>query len=152
MNRRCGRCGLPGRFSQQRHPADAGLDWIGFSQDGATAEVYEAIRPGTGLIRVCTGINDISRLKRNGRPRVILNFVMRTVNIHQLADLVRLAANLGVDRINFKQRDVIRAVNREAPGLFGLRRKKKIMALEKQLKRLTVCRRNVPGLPLPVWF
>lgn len=118
-----------------RQLVDAGLDWIGFSVDGATADVYESIRPGADFRQVCTCIADISRLKQDLRPRVILNFVMMTVNIHQLADLVRLAADLGVDRINFKQCDVIRAVNRKAPGLFGPRREKKIMALEKQVKK-----------------
>jgi len=40
-----------------------------------------------------------------------------------------------VDRINFKQCDVIRAVNRQELGLFDQRRKKQIIALEKQLKK-----------------
>ena len=120
---------------RSRQLVDAGLDWIGFSMDGATAEVYEAIRPGADFKRVCAGIADISRLNPGHRPRIILNFVMMTVNVHQLADLVRLAADLGVDRINFKQCDVIRAVNRQAFGLFGQQREKQIIALEKQLKK-----------------
>jgi len=118
-----------------RQLVDAGLDWVGFSLDGATADVYEAIRPGADFKRVCAGIAHISRLKQELRPRVILNFVMMTVNVHQLADLVRLAADVGVDRINFKQCDVIRAVNQQALGLFGQRRDKKILSLGKQLKK-----------------
>ena len=118
-----------------RQLVDAGLDWIGFSVDGATAEVYEAIRPGADFKRVCAGIAYVSRLKQDHRPRIILNFVMMTINVHQLADLVCLAADLGVDRINFKQCDVIRAVNKQAFGLFGQHREKKIIALEKQLKK-----------------
>ena len=119
-----------------RQLVDAGLDWIGFSMDGATAEVYEAIRPGADFKRVCAGIAEISRLKQDHRPRIILNFVMMTVNVHQLADLVRLAAELGVDRINFKQCDVIRAVNQQVSGLYGQHREKTIIALEKQLKKV----------------
>jgi MoaA/NifB/PqqE/SkfB family radical SAM enzyme len=120
---------------RSRQLVDAGLDWIGFSMDGATAEVYEAIRPGADFKRVCASITDISRFNQGHRPRIILNFVMMTVNVHQLADLVSLAADLGVDRINFKQCDVIRAVNRQAFGLFGQQREKQIIALEKQLKK-----------------
>ncbi|MCB2147482.1 MAG: radical SAM protein, partial [Deltaproteobacteria bacterium] len=118
-----------------RRLVDDGLDWIGVSLDGATPDVYEAIRPGADFKRVCGSIAGFSRLKQNHRPQIILNFVMMTVNIHQLADLVRLAADLGVDRINFKQCDVIRAVNRQTLGLFGPHREKKIIALEKQVKK-----------------
>ncbi len=118
-----------------RKIVDAGLDWVGFSLDGATADVYEAIRPGADFKRVCAGIAHISSLKQEHRPRVILNFVMMTVNVHQLADLVRLAADVGVDRINFKQCDVIRAVNQQTLGLFAWHREKKSIALEKQLKK-----------------
>jgi len=118
-----------------RQLVDAGLDWIGFSLDGATADVYEAIRPGADFKRVCGSIAGISRLKQGRCPQIILNFVMMTVNVHQLSDLVRLAADLGVDRINFKQCDVIRAVNRKDLGLFGQRREKQIITLEKQVKK-----------------
>ena len=118
-----------------RQLVDAGLDWIGFSVDGATADVYEAIRPGADFKRLCTSIADISRHQRGSRPQVILNFVMMTVNVHQLTALVHLAADLGVGRINFKQCDVVRGVNGNGFGLFGQRHEKKIQALEKQLKK-----------------
>ena len=71
----------------------------------------------------------------HGRPQVILNFVMMTLNVHQLNNMVQLAADLGVDRINLKQCDVIRSVNRQPLGLFAQQREKQIRTLEKQLKK-----------------
>jgi MoaA/NifB/PqqE/SkfB family radical SAM enzyme len=118
-----------------RQLVNSGLDWIGFSLDGASADVYEAIRPGADFKRVCASIAHISRLAVAHRPQVILNFVMMTVNVHQLTDLVHLAADLGVDRINFKQCDVARGVNGKAFELFGRRREKKRQALQNQLKK-----------------
>jgi len=52
--------------------------------DSSTAEVYEAIRPGADFKRVCAGIAHVSRLKQDRRSRIILNFVMMTINVHQL--------------------------------------------------------------------
>ena len=60
---------------------------------------------------------------------------MMTLNVHQLTDLVHVAADLGVDRINFKQCDVLRSVNRQSLGLFSKHREKQTRGLEKQLKK-----------------
>ncbi len=65
------------------------MDWIGFSVDGATADVYEAIRPGADFKRLCAGIADMVSRQQDDRPQVILNFVMMTLNVHQLTELVR---------------------------------------------------------------
>ncbi len=93
------------------------------------------IRPGADFKHVCANIAGITNSGQERHPWVILNFVMMTVNVHQLMDLVHLAADLGVDRINFKQCDVARAVNGKAFELFGQQRGKNIQALETQLKK-----------------
>jgi MoaA/NifB/PqqE/SkfB family radical SAM enzyme len=118
-----------------RQLVDGGLDWIGFSVDGATADMYATIRPAADFNRLCDHIAHTVSLKREGRPQVILNFVMMALNVHQLADMVRLAADLGVDRLNFKQCDVIRTVNDGNSGLYGERRDKQIRSFEKQLRK-----------------
>lgn len=120
---------------RSRELIGAGLDWIGFSLDGATADVYEAIRPGADFGHVCGEIGRIAALKRNSRPEIILNFVMMAANVHQLTQMVSLAADLGVDRLTFKQCDVIRPVNREPLELFDRQRGKGIRMLEKQLQK-----------------
>ncbi len=87
---------------------NAGIDWIALSIDGATAEVYDAIRKGARFERLIGNLEALSSLKTGGRPRLIINFVMMSDNIHQLGDMVQLAARHSFDRINFKQCDVIR--------------------------------------------
>jgi len=118
-----------------RQLVDDGLDWIGFSVDGATADVYEAIRPGADFRRICASMAGMALLKQKRRPRMILNFVMMAINIHQLEDLVYLAADLGIDHVNFKQCDVIRPVNEDAGGLQAEIRSKNVRILEKKLKK-----------------
>ena len=99
-----------------------GLNWIGFSLDGATAEVYERIREDADFNKVCENIAIVSELRRRKSPIIILNFVMMPDNIHQVVDIVHLAAKLGVDRINFKQCDVIRGMHGKDYGLFVSKR------------------------------
>ena len=118
-----------------RQLVDEGLDWIGFSVDGATAEIYETIRPGADFQRICAAIANMARLKRGPRPRMILNFVMMPINIHQVEDMVHLAADLGIDRLTFKQCDVIRPVNGDAGGLQAETPSKEVRKLEKRLKK-----------------
>ncbi len=97
----------------------AGIDWIAVSVDGATAEVFENVRRGASFEWVTGNIRRLAALKREGSPRIIVNFVMMPVNVHQLEDLVDLCAGMGVDRINFKQCDVIRGDSGKGFGLFG---------------------------------
>ena len=114
---------------------EAGLDWIGFSLDGATADVYEAVRPGADFRTVCDRIAGMAALKQHGRPRVMLNFVMMTVNIHQLSDMVALADALGVDRLTLKQCDVIRPANRTRLELYDRHRSRAVRDHGKALQK-----------------
>lgn len=81
---------------------EAGLDWIAVSLDGATAETYESIRDGARFERVARGIrtmSDVRRDRRSTAPAMRLVFVAMRRNVAELADLVRLAAELGVERV-----------------------------------------------------
>jgi radical SAM protein with 4Fe4S-binding SPASM domain len=81
---------------------DAGLDWLALSLDGATAETYESIRDGASFERVVAGIRRIvaARASRGlDRPRLRLVFVAMRRNVAELPALVRLAAELGVERV-----------------------------------------------------
>jgi MoaA/NifB/PqqE/SkfB family radical SAM enzyme len=81
----------------------AGLNWICVSIDGATKEEYERIRRGSSFEKVCENLAGVAKLRANETPMIMINFVMMSENLHQLEHIVRLAAQLGVDQVNFKQ-------------------------------------------------
>jgi MoaA/NifB/PqqE/SkfB family radical SAM enzyme len=112
---------------------DAGIDWICISMDGAEAGMYESIRIGSNFERVCENVANIAELRSGNRPRTMINFVLMDMNFHQVEDIVRLAARLGVDQLNFKQCDVIRGESGKGHGLFGVEETKDIRRLKKNL-------------------
>jgi MoaA/NifB/PqqE/SkfB family radical SAM enzyme len=114
---------------------DAGVSWMGFSLDGATAGVYQGIRQGSDFNRVCANIAGLAGLRGQARPRLLINFVMMQDNIHQVLDMVRLAKDLRVDQVNFKQCDVIRGKYGKGFGLFAAEPSKQIRRYEKIMKK-----------------
>jgi len=114
---------------------EAGIDWICVSMDGATAEIYEKIRPGAQFKTVCDHVAELTDRRRGPTPKVMINFVMMPNNLHQLEAMVTLADRLGVDQINFKQCDVIRGDRGKGLGLFGTQITKDIRKHEKMLRR-----------------
>ncbi len=97
---------------------DVGIDWICFSMDSPDKTEYERIRVGSDFDLVCRNIKHFSELRPQG-TKVMLNYVMMKSNFDQLPELVGLAAELGIDQINFKQCEVIRGVHGKDLGLFG---------------------------------
>ena len=114
---------------------EAGIDWICISMDGATAEIYETIRPGARFRRVCDHVSQLTAQRLGKRPKVMINFVMIQRNVHQLDAMVDLAVELGVDQINYKQCDVIRGDSGKGFGLFADKATGNIRKLEKMLRR-----------------
>ena len=112
---------------------NAGVDWICISMDGADAEMYEKIRIGSNFERVCENVANIAGLRSGNRPKTMINFVLMDLNFHQVEEIVRLAARLGVDQINFKQCDVIRGESGKGHGLFRAEETKEIRRLKKTL-------------------
>lgn len=113
----------------------AGLDWIGFSMDGATVEVYEEIRTGSHFQRVCENLANVATLRSGQVPKTMINFVLMNTNFHQVEEIVRLAARLGVDQVNFKQCDVIRGQEGKGLGLFAGEETKEVRRLKKALAK-----------------
>jgi MoaA/NifB/PqqE/SkfB family radical SAM enzyme len=60
---------------------------------------------------------------------------MMESNFHQVEDMVKLADELGVDQINFKQCDVIRGENGKGLDLFASKETKQIREMEKKLSK-----------------
>jgi short-subunit dehydrogenase/MoaA/NifB/PqqE/SkfB family radical SAM enzyme len=118
---------------KSRQFIQAGLDWIGFSVDGATAGTYEQIRKGADFQKLCENINAVADLRNGNKPLIMINFVMMPQNVHQVEDIVRLSAKLGIDRINFKQCDVVRGDNGRDYGLFASKETRQIRRFKKDL-------------------
>jgi MoaA/NifB/PqqE/SkfB family radical SAM enzyme len=100
----------------------AGVDWIAYSVDAATASTYESIRVGASFGRVIENIQRVRDLKRrtgSGKPRTMLFFVMMKENIHELPEMIDLAHSLGIDFVVAKNLDVILKEGDEAKGVFG---------------------------------
>jgi len=113
----------------------AGLNWICVSVDGAGKEEYEGIRQGASFEKVCQNLANLAKLRNNDIPLIMINFVMMSGNFHQVEDIVRLAAQLGVDQVNFKQCEVIRADHGKGHGLFGPKETTEIRRYQKALAR-----------------
>lgn len=73
------------------------------SMDGASASVFEQVRVGGRFDQVVANTRRLVQL-RNGarRPVVGLHSVLDGRNAHQVADLVRLCAELGADALTFQ--------------------------------------------------
>jgi MoaA/NifB/PqqE/SkfB family radical SAM enzyme len=114
---------------------NAGLDWICISMDGATPDMYEKIRIGSSFERVCENVSNIANMRTAKIPKTMINFVLMDLNIDQVEDIVRLAGQLGVDQVNFKQCDVIRGEAGKGHGLFSSQETKTIRKLKKSLDK-----------------
>ncbi len=113
----------------------AGLDMVCVSMDGATAEVYNRIRIGSDFDRVCDNVRGLGKMRIGSSPMISINFVIMDINFHQMEEMVRLAASLGVDQLNFKQCDVIRGEHGKGHGLFESEETKEIRRLKKSLAK-----------------
>lgn len=112
-----------------------GLDWLCVSMDGATAKQYEEIREGSNFDRVCENLAAIAGLRQGNLPKTMINFVLMFTNFHEVEEIVRLAARLGVDQVNFKQCDVVRGKHGKGYGLFEAQETKETRRLKKELSK-----------------
>lgn len=81
---------------------DYNVDVFAVSLDGATDETNSRIRRGSKINQITEDLKDIVQIKRErGLKYPWINFVfcaMRS-NIHELPDLVRLAAEIGIEEV-----------------------------------------------------
>jgi MoaA/NifB/PqqE/SkfB family radical SAM enzyme len=97
---------------------DAGPDFIYFSVDGATRSTYEATRIGAEFSVVLKNIRDCVELRNsggNGKPRLMMNFVLMDSNVHEIVAFTRLTADIGVKYITFS-----RCLDSQSGGLRAL--------------------------------
>ncbi len=78
---------------------------VKISWNGATAETHEKIMVGTRWetvlenVRTFIGVRDAHAAAGSNRCRVTFQLTFLETNVSELADIVRLAASLGVDRV-----------------------------------------------------
>ncbi len=83
----------------------SGLDRLIISIDGTTQETYESYRIGGKLSTVLEGVENIIASKKklkSATPYVVFQFLVVRPNEHQIEEAKTLAANMGVDSIQFK--------------------------------------------------
>ena len=99
------------------------LDMVAISLDGARAETYERVRPGADFHRLVQQVATLCSRKRSlglERPEVVLLFLKMRPNLAELPEFLRLAASLGVDRVNAPNLDFIPAPEMEPLSLLTL--------------------------------
>jgi len=88
-----------------RKTVESGLDRLIISIDGTTQEVYEQYRIGGSLEKVLEGTKNMVHWKkklRSSTPHIIFQFLVVKPNQHQLADVKKMAKELGVTEVRFK--------------------------------------------------
>ncbi len=88
---------------------ESGLDRLIISIDGTTQEVYQQYRVGGRLDKVLEGARNIVAWKRKMKsktPFIIFQFLVVKPNEHQIEDVKKLAAEIGVDDVWFKTAQV----------------------------------------------
>ncbi len=99
------------------------LDMVAISLDGARAETYESVRPGADFHRLVQQVAALCSRKRSlglKRPEVVLLFLKMRPNLAELPEFLRLAASLGVDRVNAPNLDFIPVPEMEPLSLLTL--------------------------------
>lgn len=92
-----------------RKTIESGLDRLIISIDGTTQEVYQQYRVGGKLEKVLEGARNIVAWKKklgSAKPYVFFQFLVVKPNEHQIEDIKKLAAEIGVDGVRFKTAQV----------------------------------------------
>jgi radical SAM protein with 4Fe4S-binding SPASM domain len=88
---------------------ESGLDRLIISIDGTTQAVYQQYRVGGQLNKVIEGARNIMKWKKSMKsktPFVVFQFLVVRPNEHQVEDIKKLAAEIGVDDVWFKSAQV----------------------------------------------
>ena len=95
--------------AKARQTVESGLDRLIISIDGTTQDVYKQYRVGGNLEKVLQGARNIVKWKKELKsktPFVFFQFLVVKPNEHQIEDIKKLAAEIGVDQVRFKTAQV----------------------------------------------
>ena len=88
-----------------RETIQSGLDRLIISIDGTTQDVYEQYRVGGSLEKVIDGTKKLVSWKKKLKsptPHLIFQFLIVKPNEHQIADVQKMAREVGVDEVKLK--------------------------------------------------
>jgi radical SAM protein with 4Fe4S-binding SPASM domain len=88
-----------------RETIQSGLDRLIISIDGTTQDVYEQYRIGGSLEKVIDGTKKLVFWKKKLKsptPHLIFQFLVVKPNEHQIADVQKMAREVGVDEVKLK--------------------------------------------------
>jgi radical SAM protein with 4Fe4S-binding SPASM domain len=83
----------------------SGLDKLIISLDGTNQDIYEKFRVGGDFEKVILGIKNLVIYKneiKSKKPVIILQFLVLSINEHQVSEIKQLAKQLAVDKLEFK--------------------------------------------------
>jgi len=92
-----------------KRTVESGLDRMIISIDGTTQETYANYRVGGNLEKVIEGAKNVVKWKKelgSKTPHLIFQFLVVKPNEHQLEDVKKLGAEIGVDEVRFKTAQV----------------------------------------------
>lgn len=84
---------------------ESGLDRMIISVDGTTQDVYQNYRKEGNLETVLQGARNVVKWKKkmkSSTPHIIFQFLVVKPNEHQIADVHRLAEEIGIDEVKLK--------------------------------------------------
>lgn len=88
---------------------ESGLDRLIISIDGTTQDVYKQYRVGGNLEKVIEGAKNVIKWRKqlnSKTPFIFFQFLVVKPNEHQIEEIKRLAAEVGVDEVRFKTAQV----------------------------------------------
>ena len=92
-----------------KQTVESGLDRLIISIDGTTQNVYEQYRIGGKLDKVLEGAKNIVKWKKELKsktPFVFFQFLVVKPNEHQIEEIKKMGAAIGVDQVRFKTAQV----------------------------------------------
>lgn len=139
---------LDGRWAERILDADP--DWIGFSLDGAAPESYESIRRGAKFTDVVGNLKRLAAMRRGDRPSLLVQAVIMPANLHELEDIVALAAAAGASSVVLKNCDVVRSESEQSRAVYKGGGGCDVKAVRRALK-LAQKRANKDGVELKTY-
>lgn len=88
-----------------KRTVESGLSRVIISIDGTTQDTYASYRVGGKLEKVLEGARNLVKWKRELKsktPVIVFQFLVVKPNEHQIEDVKKLGAEIGVDRVLFK--------------------------------------------------
>jgi MoaA/NifB/PqqE/SkfB family radical SAM enzyme len=141
-------------FESASRILDAEPHWIGVSLDGASAETYETVRRGAEFDRVVENVSRLAGMRRGTGPDILVQAVIMPANVHELPDIVRLAADMGASVVVLKNCDVVRSESAQERAMYegggagaGRGLKKSLRAAAKAARRAGIELRTYSARP-----